>query len=209
MTQESFENWLSGKHINIRRGAQVWKYIFRKSIIDKFHLRFPPHIVAGEDTMFLSSYLLNSKSFLNIPDLLYTYIIRPDGLFMSNLHGINPLRSLQTKIDLLEERMRICGFYRILAHCSVDEVRSLYSGSAIFSCFQLAWLYSNISLKYCNYFKIYAELPEVQLCIKRVVLKKDGGIKRWLPFWLLKKNMYRTLYLMFMCAHKFKIELKM
>ena len=209
MTQESFENWLSGKHINIRRGAQVWKYIFRKSIIDKFHLRFPPHIVAGEDTMFLSSYLLNSKSFLNIPDLLYTYIIRPDGLFMSNLHGINPLRSLQTKIDLLEERMRIGGFYRILAHCSVDEVRSLYSGSAIFSCFQLAWLYSNISLKYCNYFKIYAELPEVQLCIKRVVLKKDGGIKRWLPFWLLKKNMYRTLYLMFMCAHKFKIELKM
>ena len=138
--KNSFENWMAGKSLDVRRGAQIWKYIFRKSIIDKYYLRFPPHIIAGEDTMFLSSYILHCKSFLNISDVLYSYYIRPQGLYMSNLNAVNPHKTLQTKIDLLEERMRICGFYKMLTKSSTDEGRSLYAGSAILSCFQLAWL---------------------------------------------------------------------
>lgn len=110
--EDNVNNWLCGGELKGTVNGQVWSYVFRKSIIDACHLRFASHIIAGEDQMFVCSFLLHANTFKSIPDALYKYIIRDDGAFISNIKAVDVGKTLQTKIDLLEERQRISSAWR-------------------------------------------------------------------------------------------------
>lgn len=112
ITQQSLEHWQKGMGFDWRLGGQVWRFILRKSVIDKYYLRFASHIRAGEDQMFILQFLLYAGSASSISEVLYTYAPRPQGLYMQNITGVNIQQSLQNKIDLLQERMRLSGILK-------------------------------------------------------------------------------------------------
>ena len=167
-TEAQFAEWLRTGQQGTREQGWVWRCIFRNDIIRRHHLRFPAHISAGEDQMFLSSYLLHAQSVKHIPDLLYHYSVRPTGSYMENISSRRMGKTLQGKIHLLEERMRLTCLYREHVPC---DARSLYGGSCLFSALQLGVL-SARRLGGYSYFHTYAHIPEVQACVDSVSLPK-------------------------------------
>lgn len=190
-TEAQFAEWLRTGQQGTHEQGWVWRCIFRNDIIRRHHLRFPAHISAGEDQMFLSSYLLHAQSVKHIPDLLYHYSVRPTGSYMENISGRRMGKTLQGKIHLLEERMRLTCLYREHVPC---DARSLYGGSCLYSALQLGVLAARRLTDYA-YFSTYVHIPEIRAIIDRVSLPKiNRGIKRTLPVFLLKHKWYKLLF---------------
>lgn len=202
-TRDDVEHWLGGVRLRGKPGGQIWRFILKRTIISQYYLRFSPHLVAGEDQMFLSLFLLYAKSFKSISDVLYTYYIRTDGAYMSNIRATNPEKTLQNKVSLLEERRRIAGLYKEKIH--VQDGQALYMGSIVLSCFQLAVLYSK-QIYARKFFFTYVNLPEVRECCGKVKFSKQGGVRKWLPMYLLQHKMYGCLYWLIWVATKCKIK---
>lgn len=118
--------------------------------------------------MFLSSYLLHAQSVKHIPNILYHYWMKPTGSYQENICGRHLGKTLQGKIHLLEERMRLACLYRERVPY---DARSLYGGSCLYSALQLAVLAARRLTGY-TYFSTYAHIPEVRACIDRVSLPK-------------------------------------
>lgn len=190
-TEAQFAEWLRTGQQGTHEQGWVWRCIFRNDIIRRHHLRFPAHISAGEDQMFLSSYLLHAQSVKHTPDLLYHYSVRPTGSYMENISGRRMGKTLQGKIHLLEERMRLTCLYREHVPC---DARSLYGGSCLYSALQLGVLAARRLTDYA-YFSTYVHIPEIRAIIDRVSLPKiNRGIKRTLPVFLLKHKWYKLLF---------------
>lgn len=203
-TARQFDDWLRTGRQGTREQGWVPRCAFRHDIIRRHHLRFPAHFTAGEDQMFLASYALHARTMRHIPEVLYHYDVKPTGLYLQNIRGCHMAKSLQNKINLLEERMRLAAIYRELVP---SDARALYVGSCLFSALQLGVL-SARRLGGYSYFHTYAHIPEVQACVDSVSLPKwtMGGVKRLLPVFLLKHGQHRLLFALFYVAGKLGIR---
>lgn len=201
-TSDDFQLFMKTGHFAKRDQGQIYKCIFRNSIIKRYNLAFPPHICSGEDQMFLSEYLLYTNSMKNIADILYNYNILDTGAFMTNISGKNIKKTLQNKLLLLQERMRLAALFSEKINCNK---RELYAGSSILSCLQLGVLASKHLSGY-YILSTYAHIPEVEECIKLINLDKTISLKRLLPTLLLYKKQYKTLFFLLYFANKFKIN---
>lgn len=81
----------------------VWNKIFRKSIIDKFHLRFNEDIYYREDQLFVCEYALHSEAIRFNPARVYHYVRRED----SATGQLDPEDGV-LKLDVLEREMTQC-----------------------------------------------------------------------------------------------------
>lgn len=153
--------------------------------------------------MFISLFLLYATSFKSIPDILYFYYVRGEGAYMQNITGANPKKSLQNKINLLNERMRIAVLYK--EKLFLDEPRSLYAGSITLSCFQIATFCARqLSSRFLFY--AYVHLLEVIQCVKSIDSSQAKGIKKRLPMYLLQHKKYHCLYWMIWLACKLHVK---
>ena len=57
----------------IRNEFFLWSGVFRKKIIDKYHLHFMEGCTYNEDTLFMIQYLMHSTTHFYIPEVLYGY----------------------------------------------------------------------------------------------------------------------------------------
>lgn len=57
----------------VRNEYFLWSGIFRKEIIDKYHLRFMEGCTYNEDTLFMIQFFMHSKSHAYLPRTLYGY----------------------------------------------------------------------------------------------------------------------------------------
>lgn len=57
----------------VRNEYFLWSGIFRKEIIDKYHLRFMEGCTYNEDTLFMIKFFMHSKTHAYIPKTLYGY----------------------------------------------------------------------------------------------------------------------------------------
>lgn len=55
-------------------GAYAWNKLFKKTIIERFHLQFPLSIMLSEDTVFFGNYLKYTNSVSVVGECLYHYI---------------------------------------------------------------------------------------------------------------------------------------
>ena len=58
----------------------VWGKLFRKSLIDKYYLRFEPSLSYGEDMLFLFRFLLHCDGAMTVPRCTYVYRSGASGL---------------------------------------------------------------------------------------------------------------------------------
>lgn len=56
--------------------------LFRKEIIDAYHIRFPEDMAVAEDLVFLGSYTLHVKTYFVVPQILYYYYLDNDSSLM-------------------------------------------------------------------------------------------------------------------------------
>lgn len=57
----------------VRNEYFLWSGIFRKEIIDKYHLRFMEGCTYNEDTLFMLQFFMHSKTHIYLPPILYGY----------------------------------------------------------------------------------------------------------------------------------------
>ena len=69
---------------------EAWNRIYRRDIIEKYHLRFEDNkIIFAEDMYFCLCYCAHIKKILKIPDRLYYYLIRSDSIMGNNREANN------------------------------------------------------------------------------------------------------------------------
>lgn len=102
-----FEMFLS-LNINSVLFRTPWCKLFKKEIIDRESLRFDNSLVFGEDTVFVTTYLLQCKSIRNCDKYCYNYYNIGDDYISkykehsdSILHYCDEITSIYKKLDLL------------------------------------------------------------------------------------------------------------
>lgn len=179
-----------------RETGQVWRWIYRRAFLLKNNIYFRK-VKVSEDMVFNADCLLAANSMKSIDDCLYNYFPRENGAMLSSINGLD---TLQNKVDLLYERIRLGEVY---AKKTGEDALPLYGGSCVMSCFELGFLLSK-SGGYKSY-KSYISIPVVQASIARSKLK-TGNKKAFLPHFLLKIGAYRMLYAVFWLANRLQIK---
>lgn len=186
-----------------REKGMVWKHLFRKEIIDKYHIRFDENIILNEDSMFVCEFCINANTICSIHKELYYYYIRYSGALLRTLQGSN---LLQNKIALSEARERIR--LQVLEKRNVD-IFQLYSGSNVLSIIELMNNIIDRENVKRSYFLInkYISLSCVKKAIKNLTMF-SGGYKFKIILILLKLNMGYGVLLIICFLKKIGIEIK-
>ena len=122
----------------MRLNAPVAK-VFRKSIIDAYHLRFPEDLAIGEDLVFVFSFALYAERVSIRSDVLYcAYAENADSLSRKRRDG------LLDKLLLADEKMMV----RLNMHEMSPESRLIYHNALTWSYYRKAYTASKELLKY-------------------------------------------------------------
>lgn len=78
----------------------VWNKIFKKSIIDKFKLRFDERVYYREDQLFVCEYALHCDAIRYNPARMYHYVQRPDSAtaMLTPEDGVLDLKTLEREM---------------------------------------------------------------------------------------------------------------
>lgn len=96
---------------------EVWNRVYRRDIIEKWHLRFPADRRAyPEDLFFTLAYVAHISGILCIPDVLYTYRRREGSVSTEVFNTDRQLMILSSNLmtAALEEHFRSCADCRYL-----------------------------------------------------------------------------------------------
>lgn len=192
-------NYLKGDVLNPKKETgQVWRWIYRKEFIERHKISFPK-VKVGEDMAFNAECLLYAKRVKSIDNPLYVYLPRKDGLMYSNVNGLN---SLENKLDMLHERLRLGAKY---SQITGDDALHLFAGSNFLSVLELAKILSKEQHRYGDWMR-YASHPVVKKSISLLPLK-GKRIKALIPLALLKAGATRLLFNLFALAQKLNIKI--
>lgn len=192
-------NYLEGDVLNPKKETgQVWRWIYKKDFIERHNISFP-QVKVGEDMAFNAECLLYAKRIKSIDNPLYVYLPRKDGLMYSNVNGLN---SLENKLDMLNERLRLGAIYSQIT--GVDAL-NLFAGSNFLSVLELAKILSKEQHRYGDWMR-YASHPVVKKSISLLPLK-GKRIKALIPLALLKIGATRVLFNLFALAQKLNIKI--
>lgn len=192
-------NYLEGDVLNPKKETgQVWRWIYKKDFIERHNISFP-QVKVGEDMAFNAECLLYAKRIKSIDNPLYVYLPRKDGLMYSNVNGLN---SLENKLDMLNERLRLGAIYSQIT--GVDALH-LFAGSNFLSVLELAKILSKEQHRYGAWMR-YASHPVVKKSISLLPLK-GKRFKALIPLALLKIGATRLLFNLFALAQKLNIKI--
>lgn len=102
----NYTNWsktkLEEKHIRNMSGA-LWKYCYKKSLIDKLNLRFNKEFKLGEDVLFTMSYLIMVNYIYYLNKNVYNYVLSESSALLKYGERYNPQYSLINNIKLIRQ----------------------------------------------------------------------------------------------------------
>lgn len=81
-------------------------FIYRKSVIDTYGIKFPPGITISEDEIFNLRYFKHAKTFLHIDKVLYNYVLHENSIISQSFSTFNKkaIDSLYTNaLTMIEE----------------------------------------------------------------------------------------------------------
>lgn len=58
--------------------SALWARVYRRSIIEKYHLRFEKELMVGEDQVFIFAYAMHIKHLISISTILYNVVLEND-----------------------------------------------------------------------------------------------------------------------------------
>ena len=125
---DDVRRWNRGGGLRVRRElGGVWRCAFRRSFVERHHLRFDENLRLYEDAPFIAECAAYAEKTASIPDVLYEYVPGPDGI-LAHAHDGN--RYWDYKFAALENRKAIA------ARVGGDVFRH-FEASAVFSALEL------------------------------------------------------------------------
>ena len=137
--------YLKNNEYDINFFGFTWNKIFKKSIIDKYNIRFIPGLKISEDELFTLNYCLYVQTAKVINTPLYNYRFVPDGL----------TRAAKSSHELL---LLAGGFVKLINQVSDESINQIFLP-------QIASLFCEAALKETSVLKIWSILVESRKAI--------------------------------------------
>lgn len=104
-SMEEVRSWYCGTPLfDNRELGSVCRCVYRRELIERFHLRFDERIVLYEDALFNCDYLLRARSTICRPEFMYNYVLHKGGLIANRSRA---LRVFRNKLTLLRARQSL------------------------------------------------------------------------------------------------------
>lgn len=184
---EDVNNWIR-KQCDMREGKEhtaLWRIMLDSAVIQENNLQFDPELSLGEDTKFMNTYLLFSKSIGILKETLYYLTIREDSANATS--NKNPELMAKNKEKLILARTEIDA----IAQMHGVNTHAYWQGTLVFSAVQLAVRLAHYKHGWKTY-KQYMSNRTVQQAIRKY--KPYIGSVRSIPFVILKMKLNWLLY---------------
>jgi len=200
--QDDFDNWTNDNPWKNKEFASVWRFMFRRSLLEENNIRFSKGVKLSEDKYFVLNVLLHSTKVCSVQDVFYNYIMRASGGLLNSL--TNSKNLLKAKVDGVVERGKI----RVMAKKLYGEdIFSLYSGTVVLGVVEI--IVRGVSSPIIDCIKDvnqYMSLTDVKEAYRSISFS-GLPLKFRLPTMLVKYKMASLLVLLVHIANRFGVKL--
>lgn len=199
--QNDFDNWTNGNPWQNKEFASVWRFMFRRSLLEEKNIRFSKGVKLSEDKYFVLNVLLHSTKVCAVENIYYNYIMRANGGLVNSLSNSKNL--LKAKIDGVVER----GKLRNIANSLYGEdIFSLYCGTIVLGVIELIVRGATMPIINClKDVSQYMSLSDVKEAYKLVSLS-GLPLKFRIPTMMVKYHMSSLLVTLIHIASKFGVK---
>jgi hypothetical protein len=159
-SMEHVRRWYTGTPLfDNRELGGVWRCVYRRALIERYHVRFDERIVLYEDALFNCDYLLRARKTTCRPEPVYNYVLHKNGLVATR----NRLaRVFRNKLTLLRVR-------QVLNEREGGALGQLYAASCVLALLEMFALLRNLRIGWAEGRQIvreYAADPEVRAAVR-------------------------------------------
>ena len=159
-SMEHVRRWYTGTPLfDNREPGGVWRCVYRRALIEQYHVRFDERIVLYEDALFNCDYLLRARKTTCRPEPVYNYVLHKNGLVATR----NRLaRVFRNKLTLLRAR-------QVLNEREGGSLGELYAASCVLALLEMFALLRNLRIGWAEGRQIvreYAADPEVRAAVR-------------------------------------------
>lgn len=200
--RKDFDNWTNGNPWKNKEFASVWRFMFRRSLLEENNIRFSKGVKLSEDKYFVLNVLLHSTKVCAVEDVLYNYIMRANGGLVNSLSNSKNL--LKAKIDGVVERAKLRTIAKTLYG---EDIFSMYSGTIVLGAVEIAVRGVKLPISTCiKDVKTYMALDDVKEACHSISF---GGLplKFRLPSIMVKYHMASLLVVLIHFADKMGVKL--
>lgn len=199
--QKDFDNWMHDNPWKNKEFASVWRFMFRRSLLEENNIRFSKGVKLSEDKYFVLNVLLHSTKVCAVENVFYNYIMRANGGLVNSLSNSSNL--LKAKIDGVVERAKLRTIAKTLYG---EDIFSLYNGTIVLGAVEIAVRGVKLPISSCICdIKTYMKLGDVKEACSSISL---GGLplKFKIPSLMVKYSMASLLVVLLHLAEKLGVK---
>ena len=159
-SMEHVRRWYGGTPLfDNRELGSVCRCVYRRALIERYHVRFDENIVLYEDALFNCDYLLRAQKTTCRPEPVYNYVLHAGGLIANRNRA---LRVFRNKITLLRAR-------QTLNEREGGALGHLYAASCVLALLEMFAYLRNMPISWSDGRRIireYASDPEVRAAVR-------------------------------------------
>ena len=200
--QKDFDNWMCDNPWKNKEFASVWRFMFRRSLLEKNNIRFSFLLKLSEDKYFVLNVLILSTKVCAVEKIFYNYIMRANGGLVNSLSNSENL--LKAKIDGVLERAKLRSIAKTLYG---EDIFSMYCGTVVLGAVEIAVRGAKLPISTClKDVRAYMALDDVKEACRSISL---GGLplKFRVPSIMVKYHMTSLLVVLIHFADKIGVKL--
>ncbi len=159
-SMEHVRRWYGGTPLfDNRELGSVCRCVYRRELIERYHMRFDENIVLYEDALFNCDYLLRAQKTTYRPEPVYNYVLHAGGLIANRNRA---LRVFKNKLTLLRVRQS-------LNEREGGSLGGMYAASCVLALLEMFALLRNLRVGWGEGLRIvreYASDPEVRAALR-------------------------------------------
>ena len=159
-SMEHVRRWYGGTPLfDNRELGSVCRCVYRRALIERYHVRFDESIVLYEDALFNCDYLLRAQKTTCRPEPVYNYVLHAGGLIANRNRA---LRVFRNKLTLLRARQS-------LNEREGGSLGGMYAASCVLALLEMVALLRNLRVGWGEGLRIvreYASDPEVRAALR-------------------------------------------
>lgn len=199
--QKDFDNWMHDNPWKNKEFASVWRFMFRRSLIEDNNIRFSRGVRLSEDKYFVLNVLLHSTKVCAVEEVFYNYIMRANGGLINSLSNSKNL--LKAKVDGVVERAKLRSIAKTLYG---EDIFFMYCGTVVLGVIEIIVRGATIpvinSLKDVSLYMALADVEEAY----NVISLNGLPMKFRIPTMMVKYHMSSLLVILVNIASKFGVK---
>ena len=159
-SMDHVRRWYGGTPLfDNRELGSACRCVFRRALIERYHVRFDENIVLYEDALFICDYLLRAEKTTCRPEPVYNYALHAGGQIANRNRA---LRVFRNKLTLLRARQS-------LNEREGGSLGGMYAASCVLALLEMFALLRNLHIGWGEGLRIvreYASDPEVRAALR-------------------------------------------